>query len=474
MYKHYDFESLQINRLHFPHMPLQTLNPATGELLRQYPEMEIAEVLSVIEKVQADQAEWRNRPVTERAALFREFAKLLRENARQYAEAITREMGKPITEAVSEVNKCADCCEYYAEHGPAMLADRPIATEASKSYVSYQPLGLVLAVMPWNFPFWQVFRAAVPALMAGNGIVLKHASNVPECALTIEALFQRVGFPMNIFRTLMVSSKNTAMAIAHPAVQGITLTGSSDAGMKVAAQAGTQLKKTVLELGGSDPYLVLDDADLDLAAKACVTGRMINAGQSCIAAKRFIVVESVKAAFEQKVVTEMRAYEMGDPMCEATKLGALAREDIRDELHEQVTGSLAAGAKLLLGGEIPDKPGAWYPATVLTDVRPGMPAYAEETFGPVAAIISVKDEAEGIAVANDSRYGLGGAVFTQDVARGERIAREEILSGTVAVNDFVRSDPHLPFGGTRHSGYGRELADYGIREFTNIKTVVVQ
>ena len=455
-------------------MPLQTINPATGELLRQYPEMELAEVLAIIEKVEADFVEWRKRPVAERAAMFGTFGKLLRDNAKQYAEVITKEMGKPISEAVSEVEKCALLCEYYAEHGPKFLADQPVETEAAKSFITFQPIGIVLAVMPWNFPFWQVFRAAVPALIAGNGMLLKHSSNVPECALTLEALFHAAGFPLNIFRTLLVTSGNAAIAIAHPAVQGVTLTGSTEAGKKIAAQAGTQLKKTVLELGGSDPYLVLEDADLDHAAKTCVTGRMINGGQSCIAAKRFIVVESVKEAFEKKVVEAMREYVIGDPTKPETKLGAMAREDLRDELHQQVKTSIAGGARCLLGGEVPDKPGAWYPATVLSDVRPGMPAYDEELFGPVAAIIPVANEAEGIAVANDSAFGLGGAVFTQDLARGERIAREEIFSGSVAVNDFVRSDPRMPFGGVRQSGYGRELAEFGIREFTNIKSIVVK
>lgn len=455
-------------------MSLQTVNPATGELLREYPEMELREVLAIIEKVQVDYEAWRRTPQAERVSLFENFAKLLRENARQYAEVITKEMGKPVTEAVAEVNKCALCCEYTAGMAGEWLADQPHESGGREAFVSFQPLGIVLAVMPWNFPFWQVFRAAVPAMLAGNAMLLKHASNVPECALTLEALFHRAGFPMNVFRTLMIGSANTAVAIAHPAVQGVTLTGSAEAGMKVAAQAGTQLKKTVLELGGSDPYLILEDADIEQTAAACVKGRMVNAGQSCIAAKRLIVVEAVRDKFEQAVVDGLRQYVCGDPMKDETNLGPLARTDLRDALHEQVMKSVAAGARLLLGGEVPDKPGAWYPATVLTDVKAGMPAYEEELFGPVAAIIPVRDEAEGIAVANDNRFGLGGAVFTQDLERGRRIAREEILTGTVRVNDFVISDPRLPFGGLRHSGYGRELSSFGIREFTNVKTVVVK
>ncbi|QYY37161.1 NAD-dependent succinate-semialdehyde dehydrogenase [Ruficoccus sp. ZRK36] len=455
-------------------MPLQTLNPATGELLREYPEMELPEILSILEKVQEDFGPWSRRPVAKRAARFKRVAEILRTEKKAFAAVMTKEMGKPIKEAVSEIEKCAWLCEYYVEKGPEFLADQSIETEASESFVTFQPLGIVLAVMPWNFPFWQVFRAAVPALIAGNAVVLKHASNVPECALTIEAIFQRAGFPLNIFRTLMVTSANAAVIVAHPYVQGVTLTGSEEAGKKIAAQAGTQLKKTVLELGGSDAYLVLADADLELAAKTCAASRMINGGQTCISAKRFIVVERVRAEFEKAVVEAMRDYAMGDPKQPDTKLGPMARTDLRDELHGQVQRCLNEGATLLLGGEVPDKPGAWYPATVLTDVKPGMPAYSDELFGPAAAIIPVKDEAEGIAVANDTRFGLGAAVFTQDIVEGRKIAREELHAGAVAVNDFVRSDPRLPFGGIKASGYGRELANFGIHEFVNIKTVVVK
>ncbi len=455
-------------------MALQTVNPATGELIREYPEMELPEILSILDKVQADFELWRERPVAKRAAMFQRLAEILRTEKETHAAVMTKEMGKPHKEAVSEVEKCAWVCEYYAEHGADFLSDQPIETEASESFVTFQPLGIVLAVMPWNFPFWQVFRAAVPALVAGNAVVLKHASNVPECALTIEAIFHRAGFPLNIFRTLMVTSAHASIAVAHPFVQGVTLTGSEEAGKKIAAQAGTQLKKTVLELGGSDAYLVLADADIETAAKTCVTSRMINGGQSCIAAKRFIVVEEVREEFEQAVVAAMREYPMADPAEKDTRLGPMARADLRDELHGQVRRCVAEGAELLLGGEVPQKSGAWYPATVLTAVKPGMPAYSDELFGPVAAIIPVRDEAEGIAVANDTRFGLGGAVFTQNVDKGRKLAREELHSGTVAVNDFVRSDPRLPFGGIRQSGYGRELASFGIREFVNIKTVVIK
>lgn len=455
-------------------MPLQTINPATGELLRDYPEMELPEVLSILDKVQEDYLLWRERPVAKRAALFQRLAELLRTEKEALGAVMTREMGKPISDAIGEVEKSAWVCEYYAEKGPGFLKDEPIETEASESFVTFQPMGIVLAVMPWNFPFWQVFRAAAPALVAGNAMVLKHASNVPECALTIEALFHRAGFPLNVFRSLMVTSAHASIAVAHPYVHGVTLTGSEEAGKKIAAQAGTQIKKTVLELGGADAYLVLADADIAAAAKCCVASRMINGGQSCIAAKRFIVVEAVRDEFEKAVVEAMRAYVMGDPTKKETKLGPQAREDLRDELHGQVQRCVAEGATLLLGGAVPEKPGAWYPATVLTDVKPGMPAYSDELFGPVASIIPVRDEHEGVKVANDTRFGLGGAVFTRDVAKGRKLAREQLHAGAIAVNDFVRSDPRLPFGGIRMSGYGRELSSFGIREFVNIKTVVVK
>jgi succinate-semialdehyde dehydrogenase / glutarate-semialdehyde dehydrogenase len=327
--------------------------------------------------------------------------------------------------------------------------------------------------MPWNFPFWQVFRFAAPSLMAGNAALLKHASNVPGCALAIEQIFRDAGFPENLLRTLMITSRQVEAVIGHPLVRAVTLTGSSAAGRAVASKAGAMLKKTVLELGGSDPYLVLEDADTDSAAAICARGRLLNSGQSCIAAKRFIVVEKARPAFEKRFVELMSQTKMGDPFEHGTEIGPLARHDLRDSLHRQVIASVGKGARLLLGGKVPNHPGAYYPPTVLTDVRKGMPAYEEELFGPVAAIIPTRNEAEAIAVANDSPFGLGGAVITRDLARGERIAEFEIDSGMVFVNDNVRSDPRVPFGGIKESGYGRELSCYGIREFVNIKTVMV-
>jgi succinate-semialdehyde dehydrogenase/glutarate-semialdehyde dehydrogenase len=384
------------------------------------------------------------------------------------------EMGKPARNGRSEANKCAWVCDYYAENAQIFLKRERVQTDATRSFVSYQPLGVVLAVMPWNFPFWQVFRFAAPALMAGNAGVLKHASNVPGCALAIEEVFLKAGFPENIFRTLLIGSSMVNDVIENPLVMAITLTGSTPAGRAVASKAGEMLKKTVLELGGSDPYVILGDADLEATVNTCVYSRLINAGQSCIAAKRFIVVESIKEEFEQLYIQKMQAVKMGDPMDETVVVGPQARHDLRDELHLQVEKSIKKGAKCLLGGEIPAGKGAFYPPTILTNVKKGMPAYDEELFGPVAAIIPVKDEGEAIAAANDSVFGLGSAIFTRDIEKGTKLAEKDLQAGSSFVNTFVRSDPRLPFGGIKGSGYGRELSHFGIREFVNIKTIFVK
>jgi succinate-semialdehyde dehydrogenase / glutarate-semialdehyde dehydrogenase len=365
-------------------------------------------------------------------------------------------------------------CEYYADNAHDFLAPREVETEARRSLVSFQPLGVILAVMPWNFPFWQVFRFAAPNLMGGNAGVLKHASSVPGCALAIESVFRDAGFPRDLFRTVLVDTDKVEALVAHPLVRGVTLTGSTEAGRAVASHAGSNLKKTVLELGGSDPYLILRDADLDVAVEACASSRLINAGQSCIAAKRFIVVEELREEFEHRFVERMASVQTGDPMDEATVMGPLARRELRDDLHDQVERSVAAGARLLLGGEIPDGPGAYYPPTVLTDVKPGMAAFDEELFGPVAAVVPVRDEEAAVRLANDSPFGLGAAVFTRDLERGERIATERLEAGACFVNGLVRSDPRLPFGGVKESGYGRELSPFGILEFVNIKTVWIE
>lgn len=455
-------------------MTIASIDPATGETLRVYTELSPGEVATIVESANSAFQSWRRTPFSERATLMRQAATILRARAGEYARLMAEEMGKPVRDGRSEAEKCAWVCDYYAEHAERFLAPEYVDTDALQSFVTFQPLGLVLAVMPWNFPFWQVFRFAAPALMAGNTAVLKHASNVPGCALAIEDIFRQAGFPDGVFRTLLVGSSQVNAIVEHPLVRAVTLTGSTPAGRAVAAKAGERLKKTVLELGGSDPYVVLDDADIDLAAATCVSSRLINSGQSCIAAKRFIVTEKNREAFERQYVERMKSVQMGNPLDEATQVGPQARIDLRDDLHRQVEESLARGARLLLGGEIPEGPGAYYPPTVLTDVRPGMPAYEEELFGPVAAIIPVAGEEEAIRVANDSVFGLGAAIFTRDLQRGRQLAAERIEAGTVVVNTFVRSDPRLPFGGIKESGYGRELSHYGIREFVNVKTVYVE
>jgi succinate-semialdehyde dehydrogenase/glutarate-semialdehyde dehydrogenase len=387
---------------------------------------------------------------------------------------MAREMGKITAEGRLEVEKCAWACEFYAENAERFLSPETVETDAAKSFVSFSPLGVILAVMPWNFPFWQVFRFAAPALMAGNVGVLKHASNVPGCAMAVENVFHKAGFPPHVFRSLLVGSSQVDALIESPHVRAVTLTGSTPAGKSVARKAGEMLKKTVLELGGSDPYVVLEDADLEEAVTICAASRLINAGQSCIAAKRFIVVESLAKPFEELMVARMRKVKWGNPLEKDTGIGPLARHDLRDEIHRQVTESMKAGAVCLLGGEIPEGKGAFYPPTVLTCVRKGMAAFDEEIFGPVAAIIPVRDEAEAVRTANESPFGLGAAVFTRDRERGERIARDELEAGSCFVNAYVKSDPRLPFGGVKESGYGRELSHFGIREFVNIKTVYVK
>ena len=454
-------------------MTIQSINPTSGEVLASYEEITPSTAAEIVASVHAAFLSWRRTKMATRTECMRQVAETLRRDAPKYARLMAQEMGKPIRDGTAEAQKCATVCDYYAENADQFLRREPVATEARASFVTFQPLGVVLAVMPWNFPFWQVFRFAAPALMAGNAAVLKHASNVPGCALAIEDLFRRSGFPGNLFRTLMIDSSRVKAVIENPLVRAVTLTGSAPAGRAVASIAGGMLKKTVLELGGSDPYLVLRDADLELAAAVCTKGRLVNSGQSCIAAKRFIVVEEVRGEFERLFVTRMGAAKMGDPLRDDTEIGPLARHDLRAALHRQVAESIAQGARCLLGGKIPEGAGAYYPPTVLSDVRRGMPAYEEELFGPVAAVIPVKDEDEAIATANDSSFGLGASVLTRDHARGERIAAELIESGCVFVNDAVRSDPRLPFGGVKESGYGRELSGYGIKEFVNIKTVVV-
>jgi len=454
-------------------MAIESRNPASGEVLRVYPEMDAAAVDAILAAANAAFRRWREVSVRERARRMAKAADVLDSRRERYARLMVEEMGKPIRQARAEVEKCAWCCRYYAEQGPAFLAPHQVPTDAARSFVAYEPLGVVLAVMPWNFPFWQVFRFAAPNLVAGNAGVLKHASNVPGCALAIEEVFAAAGFPDGLFRAVLIGSGRVAPVLEDDRVRAATLTGSTPAGRAIGAKAGELVKKTVLELGGSDPYLVLADADLDRAVAACVASRLINGGQSCIAAKRFIVDRLVVRPFEERMVARMAATRMGDPMAEDTELGPLAREDLRDDVHRQVLRSVERGARLLLGGEVPKGGGAFYPPTVLADVRPGMPAADEEVFGPVAAILEAADEEDAIRIANDSPFGLGAAVFTRDVAKGEAIAHTRLEAGCCFVNDFVRSDPRLPFGGIKESGYGRELGELGIREFVNVKTVYV-
>jgi succinate-semialdehyde dehydrogenase / glutarate-semialdehyde dehydrogenase len=452
---------------------IESVNPATGEIIATYDETPPAVVDQAIVAAHAAFLEWRRTSFDERAARLRAAARLLRERRRDYAELMTREMGKVLAGGLSEVDKCAWVCDFYADHAAEQLADQPVPTDASRSFVAFEPLGVVLAVMPWNFPFWQVFRFAAPGLMAGNAGLLKHASNVPGCALAIEEVLRDAGLPAGLFRALLIPSRQVDRVVEHPGVAAVTLTGSTPAGRAVAAKAGAQLKKTVLELGGSDPYLILADADLDAAVATCVTSRLINSGQSCIAAKRFLFARHQAPEIERRFVAAMAAKVVGDPLHEGTDLGPLARRDLRDQLHAQVEASRRAGARCLLGGELPPGPGAFYPPTVLAGVGPGMPAYDEELFGPVAALIAVENDEEAIQAANDSVFGLGAAVFTRDAGRGEAVARR-LEAGSCFVNDLVRSDPRLPFGGIKQSGYGRELGVFGIREFVNVKTVYVK
>lgn len=452
---------------------MKAINPATDELIKDYPTHTNEQTAEILEAVDKEFHSWRETSFEHRAKLMRAAAEVQRKNRRKYAEIITAEMGKTITESESEVDKCAFVCDYYADNAAKFLADEIIESDAGKSFVAFEPIGTVLAVMPWNFPFWQVMRFAAPALMAGNTGVLKHASNVPGSALALEEIFHEAGFPKNCFRTLMIEVPQVEAVIRNPIVKAVTLTGSEFAGMKVASTAGSELKKTVLELGGSDAFIVLDDADIETCAAAAVKSRMINQGQSCIAAKRFIVVESQLEKFTKLFVDGMKALKVGDPSQADVQVGPMARKDLMKELDDQVQRTVLAGGTLLCGGRPVDGPGSFYPPTVVGDVKKGMAIYVEETFGPVAAIIPVKDTDEAIAVANDSEFGLAGSVWSKDTKEAERVARR-VETGAMFVNGMSKSDPRLPFGGIKKSGYGRELSYYGIQEFVNIKSIWVK
>jgi acyl-CoA reductase-like NAD-dependent aldehyde dehydrogenase len=451
-------------------MTMQSINPATEEVLMTLDEFTPAKVDMALDEVRNTFLTWRDTTFGHRAELMKQAATYLRQHKPDLAQLITLEMGKTISESEAEIEKCAWSCDYFAEHAQRFLADEPHPSNARESFVAFEPLGVVLAIMPWNFPFWQVFRFAAPTLMAGDTAVLKHAGNVPQCALAIERVFRESGFPEGVFRTLLLPGSAVEKVIEDPRIAAVTLTGSDVTGSKVAEAAGRVLKKTVLELGGSDPFIVLEDADLDGAALTAARARFQNAGQSCIAAKRFIVVESVADAFEQRFREAAAALKVGDPLERDTQMGPLARADLRDALERQVRESVAAGARVLIGGHALDRRGYFYAPTVLTNVRPDMPVFHEETFGPVAAVMRVPDADAAVNTANDSQYGLGSNLWTTDIERGKRLARR-IESGQVFINGMTASDPRLPFGGVKRSGYGRELASYGMREFVNIQTI---
>ncbi|SFD17431.1 succinate-semialdehyde dehydrogenase / glutarate-semialdehyde dehydrogenase [Thiohalospira halophila DSM 15071] len=454
-------------------MAFESIDPSTGETFFHMEPWGEAEREAALAAVAAATPGWAATPVAERAEAVRAIAGELRRRADELATLITREVGKLHREARGEIEKCAWVCEYYADHGPGFLADEPIETDAGKSLVAYQPLGTVLAVMPWNFPFWQVFRFAAPALVAGNTGVLKHASNVPQSALAIEEVIRDAGLPADTFRTLMIRAADVDAVIDDPRIAAVTLTGSEPAGRAVASRAAANIKKAVLELGGSDPFIVLDDADVEQAVEAAATSRFLNNGQSCIAAKRFILTPGIADDFVERFRRRVEAMTVGDPAAETTQLGPMARTDLRDELHTQVADSVRAGAQVVTGCTLPDSPGAFYPPSILDHVAEGQRAFEEELFGPVAIVLRADDAEHAVNLANGSRFGLGGAVWTADSQRGEAIARR-LECGAAFVNGIVKSDPRLPFGGVKASGFGRELSRHGIQEFVNAKTVWVK
>jgi succinate-semialdehyde dehydrogenase / glutarate-semialdehyde dehydrogenase len=453
---------------------MKSINPVTGKKIHSFVPHTDKGVDKIINAVGKTWYFWRSTSFTYRFQLMQNLGSLLKSRRDDLARLITLEMGKIFKESKSEVEKCAWVCDYYAENAEKFLQSETIATQAWQSYVTFQPLGTLLAIMPWNFPFWQVFRFLAPVLMAGNTVVLKHASNVPGCAMAIEELVREAGFPENAFRTLLIESDKVERVIHHPVVRAVTLTGSVPAGKAVAGMAGKVVKKCVLELGGSDPYIILKDANIEEAVRICTSARLLNAGQSCIGAKRFIVEEPVYSHFLELFAFHMSQASMGDPFDPDTDLGPLAHTDLRNELHRQVTESVHQGAEIIIGGEIPHCRGAFYPPTILEHVNPGMPAYDEELFGPVASLMRASDEEEAIKIANDTLFGLGAALFTGNREKGMRIAETKLEAGSCFVNDSVKSDPRLPFGGIKESGYGRELSSFGIREFVNSKTVVVK
>ncbi len=451
-------------------MSFSSINPANGEVVATWQKMSRAEALAVAGESHAAFKSWRHLSVAERLPCFTELARVLREHRDEWAALITTEMGKPITESRGEIEKCAWMTEVYVDHAAQWLADESVAVDGVSHTVTFQPLGVIFSIMPWNYPFWQALRFAVPGLLVGNTSLLKHASNVTGCAFAIEKAFALAGFPANVFRTIVPDYETVSALIGDDRIQGVSLTGSTGVGRHIGSEAGRHLKKVVLELGGSDPFIVLEDADLDFTVRGAVAGRMLTAGQSCIASKRFIVVASVAAEFAARFASAMAAMKVGDPMDEATEVGALVNEAAITELEAQLAQSVALGAKVLCGGERLPGRGCFFPPTVVSHTAPGMRLVDEEVFGPIAPVIAVKDEAEAIALANSSEFGLGGSIWTQDLERGDRVARL-VDSGTLFVNSITKSDPRMPFGGVKNSGLGRELGRYGLMEFVNVKGV---
>ena len=454
-------------------MAFTSLNPATGALLQTYDVFDDDQIEDILKNTAAASSRWAATPLEERCGLLKKAAEVLRQGREDYARLITLEMGKLYRESLAEIDKCALVCDFYADNAAGFLADEVIASDAGRSLVAYQPLGTVLAVMPWNFPFWQVMRFAAPALAAGNTGLLKHASNVPQCAMALESIFLDAGFPEGVFSNLMIASSQVEAVIRDPRVHAVTLTGSEPAGRAVASTAAQELKKSVLELGGSDAFVVLEDADMDWTLEQGVISRFLNAGQSCIAAKRFILVDTIADTFVERFAAKVSAMKTGDPFDEATQLGPMARVDLRTELHEQVMDSVQAGARVVTGCQPIEGEGAYYAPSIIDHVRPGMRAWDEELFGPVAIVIRARDEEEALAIANGSRFGLGGSVWTADAKRGEAFARR-MECGCAFVNGLVKSDPRLPFGGVKASGFGRELSHHGMHEFVNAKTIWIR
>ncbi len=454
-------------------MTISTINPATEKTTKTYSEFNDKKLDKILKDVTRASIDWQQTSIRSRSKCMRRAGKVLKKKKNELAKLITIEMGKPITQAVAEIEKCAIVCEHYATNGNHILADNSYPSDATDSFVQYKPLGTVLAVMPWNYPFWQVFRFAAPALVAGNTAVLKHASNVPNCALAIEKVFIDSGFPKNVFRTILISGKGTEKLLSDERIHAVTLTGSEKAGSKIGAKAGANIKKAVMELGGSDAFIVLPDADLERAIEVGIKARYQNTGQSCIAAKRFILDECIADEFIERFVEKTKSLNIGNPQKEKTYLGPMARSDLRNTVHKQVNSSIRFGAKLILGGKISSRPGYYYPATILDHVKPGMRAYEEEVFGPVASMIRVRNIDEAIKLANDSRYGLGSSIWSRNTKKAKKYA-ENLQAGATFVNEMVKSDPRLPFGGIKKSGYGRELSELGLREFVNIKTVYIK